>query len=208
LVKVGAAGAAAATASETERDAVTDSMKPPFVGHYTPLTVRIRPFLTGGDRRDQAQAQRLLERIVAGERRLVAELAALTADDDWLVAMRALDLLEKIAHGHPAWVEPFKHVFIGELADSDKWEVRLQIVRALPLFRWTAVERRRVVAILERDASFPQTFVRAWALDSLSMFALKAPRLRPTVRRHLRAFERSGSKALAARARHIRARLQ
>ena len=50
------------------------------------------------------------------------ELAALTTDDDWLVTQRALDLLEKLAHEHPDWVEPYKTVFIGPLAESDKWK--------------------------------------------------------------------------------------
>ena len=87
------------------------------------------------------------------------------------------------------------------------WEVRLQIVRALPLFAWTAAEMRRVERILIDNVEFPQTFVRAWALDGLSRFALTRPGLMPAVRRHLRLFERSSSKALVARARHIRARI-
>jgi hypothetical protein len=123
-----------------------------------------------------------------------------------LVSQRALDLLEKLAYEHPNWVEPHKRLFIGNLADSDRWEVRLQVVRALPLFTWTANERRRAVAILKRDVSHTQKFVKAWALDSLATLAQMHPRLRPIVLRHLRAFERSGSKALAARARRIRAR--
>ena len=170
----------------------------------------IRRFLTGGDRRSQARSRRVLDRVLAGSRGPIAELAALattSTDEDWLVSMRALDLLEKIAFAHPDWIAPFKPLFIGDLADSDKWEIRLQIVRALPLFEWTAAERRRVVAILSRDAEYPQTFVKAWALDSLATFAATNPRLRPIVLRHLRAFDRSGSKALAARARRIRERL-
>lgn len=83
--------------------------------------------------------------------------------------MRAFDLLEKIAHEHPDCVQPHKRLFIGPFADSDKWEVRLQIVRALPLLKWTFGERKRVVAILRRDLEHPQKFVRAWALDSLAM---------------------------------------
>src|SRR5262249_40435056 len=115
-------------------------------------------------------------------------------------------LLEKLAHDHLAWIEPHKKIFIGPLAESDKWEVRLQIVRALPLFRWTPAQQRRVEAILLENVAFPQTFVRAWALDSLATFAHRRPRLEPTVEKHLRAFERSTSKALQARARSIRAR--
>ena len=138
---------------------------------------------------------------------LVDELITLTADEDWLVAQRAIDLLEKLAHEHPDWIEPHKKVFIGPLAGSDKWEIRLQIVRALPLFRWSAAQAKRVEAILLENVSFPQTFVRAWALDGLATLAQRKAALMPVVQRHLRSFERSPSKALQARARNIRARL-
>jgi 8-oxo-dGTP diphosphatase len=167
----------------------------------------LRGFLVGGDRRSIARSARA-GALVRSKPELVAELAGLTADEDWLVSQRALDLLEKIAHEHPEWIEPHQRVFIGPLADSDKWEVRLQIVRALPLFPWRAAERSRVLAILRRDVRHPQTFVKAWALDSLATFAEKDPALRRAVLRHLRSFERSGSKALAARARHVRERLR
>jgi len=121
--------------------------------------------------------------------------------------MRAVDLLEKLAHKNAQSVEPHKEIFLGPLADSDKWEIRLQIVRALPLFNWTAAERRRVVEILLRDAGHPQKFVKAWALDSLATLSRNDTALVPVVRRLLRAFERSGSKALTTRARRIRERL-
>jgi hypothetical protein len=80
-------------------------------------------------------------------------------------------------------------------------------VRALPLFRWTQAQLRSVERILEENVSFPQTFVRAWALTGLATLALTRPALLPAVHRHLRAFERSSSKALQARARQIRKRL-
>ena len=166
----------------------------------------LRQFLSGGDRRTIAnskQARTALEQNPA----LVSELAALTNDADWLVVQRALDLLEKLAHDHREWVEPHKKIFIGPLAESDKWEIRLQIVRALPLFRWTLAQARRVEAILIENVSYPQTFVRAWALDGLATLAQKRPKLLPLVQRTLRSFERSDSKALQARARQIRARL-
>ena len=102
------------------------------------------------------------------------ELVALTRDDDWLVVMRAVDLLEKLAHEHAYWVEPYKRVFIGDLADSDKWEMHLQIVRALPLFIWTVSERRRAIDILLRDVEHPRVFVKAWALDSSLMCLARA----------------------------------
>jgi hypothetical protein len=162
--------------------------------------------LSGGDRRSQARSHLALAR-ARGDRRRIKELARLTADEDWLVAMRALDLLEKLAHEDAFSVAPHKHIFLGELADSEQWEIRLQVVRVLPLFKWTTTERRRAVAILIRDVEFPQSFVRAWALDSLATFAEADPALRPVVERQLRAFARSGRKSLQARARHIRTRM-
>jgi hypothetical protein len=167
----------------------------------------LRALLSGGDRRSVAQSERARQLIRDAPAR-IAELAKLAEDTDWLVSMRALDLLEKLAHEHPDWVQRHKRLFIGPLADSDKWEIRLQVVRALPLMSWTPRERRRVVEILARDVEHPQKFVRTWALDSLATFAEDDPALVPRVMRSLEAFEGSGSKALQARARQIRARLR
>ena len=166
----------------------------------------LRWYLTGGDRRSIADSKRV-RAIVEQDPARVRELASLTDDEDWLVAQRAVDLLEKLAHDHPDWIEPYKKIFIGPLADSDKWEVRLQIVRALPLFRWTPAQMKRVESILLENVAFPQTFVRAWALDSLATLAARRKRLAPVVERYLYEFETSSSAALRARARNIRARL-
>jgi hypothetical protein len=167
----------------------------------------LREMLAGGDRRMLAQS-RFVHQLVLDNPGLVGELAALVEDDDWLVGMRALDVLEKLAHEHRDWVQPHKRVFLGPVADSDKWEVRLQIVRVLPLLTWTPRERKRVVEILTRDIEHPQTFVRAWALDSLATIAKGDPELVLVVERGLVLAERSGRKALEARARHIRKRLE
>ena len=164
-----------------------------------PVHAEFRHLLSGGDRRSIADSQRVRALIEQRPSR-IKTLAALTADEDWLVSQRALDLLEKLAHEHPK-------VFIGPLAESDKWEIRLQIVRALPLFRWTSAESKRMERILLENVTFPQTFVRAWALDSLAIVSERKRGLMPVVLRHLEAFAQSSSKALQARARAIRARL-
>jgi hypothetical protein len=166
----------------------------------------MRLLLSGGDRRSIADSSRV-RLLIENDPSLVSELAALTGDEDWLVTQRALDLLEKLAHAHPDWIAPHKKVFIGPLAASDKWEIRLQIVRALPLFHRSPTHAHRVEEILLENVAFPQTFVRAWALDSIATLAERQVTLLPIVRRHLRDFERSPRKALQARARQIRARL-
>lgn len=177
-----------------------------MAGQLSARRADIRLMLTGGDRRSIADSNRV-RALVEADPSLVSELVDLTRDDDWLVVQRAIDLLEKLAHDHVDWIEPYKKIFIGPLAESDKWEIRLQVVRALPLFRWTPAQARRVEQTLIDNVSFPQTFVRAWALDGLATLAQRNPALTPVVERHLRVFERSTSKALQARARNIRLRL-
>jgi hypothetical protein len=172
-----------------------------------PRRADIRLMLSGGDRRSIADSNRV-RALLDADPSLIAELASLTEDENWLVIQRALDLMEKLAHDHPEWIAPHKKIFIGPLADSDRWEIRLQIVRALPLFRWSATEAKRVEKILLENVSFPQTFVRAWALDSLATLAERKSKLMPAVEHHLMEFERSTSKALQARARNIRLRLE
>lgn len=171
-----------------------------------PSRAELRRLLAGGDRRSIAGSARARARI--GRRAAaVAHLAALAADPDPLVAMRALDLLDKLAHDDPQLVQPHRALLIGPLADSDRWEYRLQIVRALPRLTWTPGERRRVVAILTRDAEHPQLFVRAWAVDGLVALAAEDPALRPIAERALAELERSDRRALRTRARPIRERL-
>jgi hypothetical protein len=163
----------------------------------------LRRLLSGGDRRSVAGSERAHALIRADPKR-IAELASLARDEDWLVSMRALDLLEKLAHERADWVQPFKKLFLGPLADRDKWEIRLQVVRTLPLLSWTPRERARVIEILSRDIEHPQKFVRAWALDSLATLARTDHALMPGILRAIEAAELSGSKALEVRARRIR----
>jgi hypothetical protein len=166
----------------------------------------LRHLLDGQDSRSLSQsaaARRLVEERPAR----VADLAALAGHQNWVVAMRALDLLEKLARAHPAWVQPHRAVFL-RAGGSDQWLIRLQVVRALPLLKWPARQRVEVVKILRANISFPQTFVQAWSLDGLATFAASDATLRPAVTRALTRFERSGRAALRARARQIRARLE
>jgi hypothetical protein len=167
--------------------------------------LRIYELLSGGDRRSIAGSNQVRRMIDEAPSR-VAILAKLTSDENVLIAQRALDLLEKVAHDRPELVEPHKTLFLGPLADSDRWEMRLQIVRALPLFSWTPAQMKRAEEILLQSVDFSQTFVRAWALDSLATLADRRLKLAPIVERYLSEFERSPSSALRARARRIRAR--
>jgi hypothetical protein len=101
----------------------------------------LRALLAGGDRRSIAQSNVVLRRLRADPKQ-IAGLASLARDSDWLVVMRVMDLLEKLAHVDPEYVRPFRRLFIGPLARHESWEIRLQIARALPLLRWTSGEQK------------------------------------------------------------------
>lgn len=84
-----------------------------------PSSSSLRSLLAGGDRRSIAGSNRALALVRATPER-VAEVAALATDTDWLVSMRALDLLEKLVHDQSELVQPYRGVFIGPLANSDR----------------------------------------------------------------------------------------
>ncbi len=167
----------------------------------------LRQLLVGGDRRSIARSNEALAMLRVEPAR-IADLVRLVDDSDWLVVMRAVDLMEKLAHEQPAWIQPHRKRFIGPLAQHPSWEIRLQIARALPLLRWTPAERKRVVAILRGYVAHPQKFLKAWSVDSLSQLAAGDASLMREVERLIEDFEHSGSPALISRARQIRAHLR
>jgi hypothetical protein len=87
------------------------------------------------------------------------------------------------------------------------WQVRLQVVRALPLFRWSRRERRRALAILERELAHPRTLVRASAVEALAWLAAGDPALRQRIERALDELERSRRASVIAQVHRVRQRL-
>lgn len=168
---------------------------------------QLRALLVGGDRRSIARSNEALALLRADQARVV-ELVRLVHDRDWLLVMRAMDLMEKLVHEHPEWIQPYRDLFIGPLAEHQSWEIRLQIARALPLLRCqTPAERRQVVTILLGYVKHPQKFVKAWSVDGLSRLAVGDVPLTRVVEGLIQDLENSGSPALSSRARQIRTRL-
>ncbi|HQZ41141.1 MAG TPA: hypothetical protein PLH72_19120, partial [Vicinamibacterales bacterium] len=71
----------------------------------------LRAMLLGGDRRSIAGSNGVLAMLRVHPER-VAGVAALAEDADWLVSLRALDVLENLVHEHADWVDPYRHLFI------------------------------------------------------------------------------------------------
>ena len=92
---------------------------------------------------------------------------------DWMVCMRALDLLEKRAHEHAEWVARHRDVFLG----VNKWEVASADRSGAPALRLEA-SGARARGEYPRSRSRPSAEVRApWALDSLARSDLTISRV-------------------------------
>jgi HEAT repeat protein len=163
--------------------------------------MQLRDLLTGGDRRSVAQAEEALA-IARQDRKAVNELARLTTDPDPLVASRSLDVLEKLVHEVPEWVEPHRMVFLHNV-DHEYWEARLQCARAIPLLNWNPNERIKLIKSLRQRIDDDQKFVRCWALDSFAQLVGDDTDLREELDRHLASFLNSGVPSMVARARAI-----
>jgi len=164
----------------------------------------IRSLLDDEDRRSIAGSDQVLP-FALNDEQIVKELALMLDDENPLVAMRALDLLEKVARVNPDLVQPHRR-WVYEF-ESDLWEVQLQLARIYPLLKWTPEQEVQVISRLQSLVGHEQLFVKAWALDSLATFSVKHPELRPEVDRLVNEFLASPHGSLKARAREIAKRL-
>lgn len=156
--------------------------------------------LTDPDRKSLAQGEEVLAACRAEPSR-VSELVDCVEGGDPLVRMRALDLLEKLARSDISIVEPVRGVFLGEWHESEIWEDRLAISRALGLFSWSEEELGRVLEILRARVRDEQKFVRAWAMDSFALVALREESVREEAVGYVMEGLGSEAKSVVARAR-------
>lgn len=161
----------------------------------------IRELLEGEPRKSQAGSNQALDRLLR-DQSLVEELIACVDDSDELVQMRALDLIDKIARKEPQWIEPHRGLLLREYHRLPLWENRLQVARAIGVFRWEGSDHERAVEILMELVEDEQPFVKAWALDSLAILSLHDESLSAFVSHRLNEHLEAGTKSMAARARH------
>jgi HEAT repeat protein len=145
--------------------------------------------------------------LIQAQPRLARRLIEFLFDDDPGVAQRAADVLERISHqpSPPLQRIPAGYVdeLLGLMAEAQlkkvRWNLAL-IVGRLPL---TAIEARRVAAILEDWLTDPSSIVKTAALQCLADMTAYDPPLLPKVLDLLRIHGRSGTPARRARSRQL-----
>lgn len=158
--------------------------------------------LEGADRRSIGRANEVVAEIIANPKLFGAVFAGLQADDAALRA-RAADALEKITARHPEYLRPYRKALIGPLADCEQKEVRWHMAQMLARIRWSASERKRVLAILMAYFNDGSSIVKTFAMQGLADLARQSPELMPSVRVHLQELTAIGTPAMKARGRRL-----
>lgn len=139
------------------------------------------------------------------ERRLVS--VDDLCDPDVHVRGEAWSQLERETRRGPGSFERYRENLLQALDSEEPWAIRLQIVRLVSRLSWSGVEYQSVLKFLFTEARRENLFIRAWALDSLSILAVRDARIRNEVETLLRKGLESSSAAVKVRARRGMERL-
>ena len=166
----------------------------------------IQEALSGGDRRTVGRVGDVVAHVLDHKEALPDLVAALDAEEA-VVRMRAADALEKVSAQHADWVAPFAEDILSAAERRPDQEVRWHAAQTLPRLGLDAGQRDRAVALLMECLDAESRILRAFALTGLVEFALADPSLRTPVEPLVAAALTSGIPSFAARARHLRKRL-
>jgi hypothetical protein len=122
--------------------------------------------------------------------------------------MRAADAMEKASRQNAAPLQAHKAELLGLLAEAEQQEVRWHLAVMVPRLRLTAIERRRVVKLLQIYLEDRSSIVKTFAMQGLADLALQDPALQPMVTELIRSLARTGTPAMRARGRKILPRLE
>jgi hypothetical protein len=163
--------------------------------------------LQGHDRRSIGRSNEVAQLVLRQPRLFAALIQGLWFPDP-LVRMRAADAAEKVSVHKPDWLAPFKAELLGLMAETSEQELRWHLALMAPRLPLTALERRRVVALLNSYLDDRSSIVKTFAMQALADLASADASLRPSVTELLRQLTRSGTPAMKARGRKLLARLE
>ena len=164
--------------------------------------------LSGGDRRSIGHADDVARDI---ERGLVdaAQAVMLIIDgDDAVVAMRAVDAIEKATRTRHELLVPVREQLLHLLETAELRELRWHMAQIVPRLELSRAETERVVAILEDYLQDSSSIVKTESLQALADLATTDNRWVDRVLRLLDVAAKNGTPAMQARARKLRATLK
>jgi hypothetical protein len=165
-------------------------------------TVRIREYLSGGDRRSIGRADELV-RLLQHQPDLLPELIQQIWSEDPLVAMRAADAVEKLTRTQAHGLQSFKKELLGLAAETSQPELRWHLAAMLPRLHLSPAERQRAFRVLTEYLQDKSSIVKTFAIQGLFDLSVGDPGLRPQVEEVLRVSLRDGTAAMRARSRKL-----
>jgi HEAT repeat protein len=158
--------------------------------------------LRGGDRRSIGRANEVVEDVLCDPGLFAALFKGLDSDDP-VIRMRAADAVEKVTAQRPEILAPYKTELIARVAEIDQQEVRWHVAQMLPRLELSTAEQARTVEILLGYLQDDSRIVQVNALQALADLAMADEALRTRVVQIAAEFVRTGSPAVASRARRL-----
>jgi hypothetical protein len=162
--------------------------------------------LKGGDLRSIGRANEVVADVL-GDPGLFDALFHGMLDGDPVVRMRSADAVEKITVDHPEYLEPYKTVLIGRVAESEQQEVRWHVAQMIPRLALDDGEVAHVVGVLMSYLDDRSKIVKTFSMQALADLAEKRPGLRSQVVEVIERLARTGSPAMRSRGRRLLAKL-
>src|SRR5512142_227122 len=101
---------------------------------------QITKLLRTGDMRTTGKSEDVV-RLVLMRPGLFGQVVDAVLFDDAGVRMRAADAVEKISRIHPEWLNPYKKLFLTEIASIEQQEVRWHTAQILTRLELNGAER-------------------------------------------------------------------
>nr|VFJ46126.1 MAG: hypothetical protein BECKDK2373B_GA0170837_101241 [Candidatus Kentron sp. DK] len=160
--------------------------------------------LRGGDLRSIGAAGEIVAEI-GDKQELFDEVFSGIYLDVPVVRMRAADVIEKVAHGHPHLLRKHKEAILSRWDEYQQKEVKWHIALLVSYLELSSRERQSVVARLTNWVMDEQEsrIVRVNAMEGLAGIASQAPTLRERVRKLFEVQVRRGTPAMRARGRKL-----
>jgi len=163
--------------------------------------------LKGGDRRSIGRSAEIVQDVLNDPNLLKAVIHEILNEDP-VVRMRAADVVEKVSILHPKYLQPYKELILGKIAEIQQQEVRWHVAQILPRLEMNQEEIQSAIIVLKTYLDDDSRIVRTFAMDALAYFAEINPGLESWVVTLIEEMVEDGTPAMQSRGRKLLARLK
>jgi hypothetical protein len=158
--------------------------------------------LRGGDPRSIGRVAEVIRIVLRFPDRFGELVQGLSADEA-LVRMRAADAIEKISAQYPEYLEPYRDVFLSEVAFSKQPGVRWHMAQILPRIARERNDVAKIQLILLEYLKDSSSIVRANAMEAFAELAKHGLLPKARVAKRIQKLTNTGTPAMRARGKRL-----